>query len=145
MHVHRDLVLAQQLPVVGNGARFLLWGVLGIDIPQSVAIGEGFVLAHGGYGVVVYHGTSIGRNVIIYQGVTIGLKELRPDETVTPIVIEDGVVLCAGAKVLAPREGLTVRRGTVVGANAVLMESTGEDEVWAGIPARRVKSRHRSR
>jgi len=33
---------------------------------------------------------------------------------------------------------LRVGRGTVVGANAVLLESTGENELWAGVPARKV-------
>jgi serine O-acetyltransferase len=36
---------------------------------------------------------------------------------------------------------LRVGRGSVVGANAVLLESTGENEIWAGVPARRVGTR----
>ena len=57
------------------------------------------------------------------------------------IVIEDDVILCPGAKVLGKEGVLTVRRGTVVGANAVLLQSTGEDEIWAGVPARLVGKR----
>jgi len=38
---------------------------------------------------------------------------------------------------------LKVARGTVVGANAVLLESTGEEEIWAGVPAKRVGFRDR--
>jgi serine O-acetyltransferase len=34
-----------------------------------------------------------------------------------------------------------VRRGSVIGANAVLLESTGEYEIWAGIPAHCVGKR----
>ena len=35
------------------------------------------------------------------------------------------------------KEGiLRVRQGTVIGANSVLLESTGEDEIWVGIPAK---------
>jgi len=34
-----------------------------------------------------------------------------------------------------------VRRGTVVGANAVLLQSTGENEIWAGVPARCIGQR----
>jgi serine O-acetyltransferase len=32
--------------------------------------------------------------------------------------------------------GVTVRRATVIGANAVLLESAGNFEIWAGAPAR---------
>ena len=51
------------------------------------------------------------------------------------IVIEDDVILAPGAKILGKEGVLTVRRGSVVGANAVLLQSTGEGEVWVGIPA----------
>jgi serine O-acetyltransferase len=53
-------------------------------------------------------------------------------------VIEDDVIIGAGAVVLFSRGTLTVARGTIVGANAVLTRSTGENEIWAGVPARRV-------
>jgi serine O-acetyltransferase len=36
---------------------------------------------------------------------------------------------------------VTVGRGTVVGANAVLARSTGEWEIWAGSPAKCVGTR----
>jgi serine O-acetyltransferase len=40
------------------------------------------------------------------------------------------------------KEGvLRVGRGTVLGANAVLLESTGEGEVWAGLPAKKAGPR----
>jgi serine O-acetyltransferase len=54
------------------------------------------------------------------------------------VVIEDGAVLCSGARVVCKTGVLTVGRGTIVGANAVLTQSTGPNEIWAGVPARRV-------
>ena len=57
------------------------------------------------------------------------------------IVIEDDVILCPGAKVLCKQGVLRVGRGTVVGANAVLLQSTGENEIWAGGPARCIGQR----
>jgi serine O-acetyltransferase len=41
--------------------------------------------------------------------------------------------------VLAPHGGLTIGAGTTIGANSVLLESTGPDEVWVGVPAKRVR------
>jgi serine O-acetyltransferase len=52
------------------------------------------------------------------------------------IVVEDDVILSPGAKVLCKTGILRLARGTMVGANAVLLNSTGEGEIWAGIPAR---------
>jgi len=57
-------------------------------------------------------------------------------------VIEDDVILCPGAKVLCKEGVLRVGRGSVIGANAVLLQSTGENEIWAGMPAQCVGQRH---
>jgi serine O-acetyltransferase len=113
--------------------------LLGAEIPTGVPVGEGFELAHGGFGVVVHSRAVIGKHVKIYPGVTIGRADIyRPssESLFEAVIIEDDVILSPGAKVLCKERVLVVRRGTVVGANAVLLESTGENEIWAGIPAR---------
>jgi serine O-acetyltransferase len=94
--------------------------------------------------VVVHSKARIGKRVKIYPGVTLGRADIyRPasESRFEGIVIEDDVILAPGAKVLCKEGTLVVRRGTVVGANAVLLESTGEDEIWAGMPARCVGKR----
>jgi serine O-acetyltransferase len=118
--------------------------LFGTEIPTSVPVGEGFELAHGGFGVVVHSKSQIGKRVKIYPGVTLGRADIyRPasESRFEGIVIEDDVILAPGAKVLCKEGVLMVRRGTVVGANAVLLESTGENEIWAGMPARCVGKR----
>ncbi len=132
------LVYARNAPVIGKLAYYLL-KVLGIEIPPSVPIGEDFELAHGGFGVVIHSKTQIGSRVKLYPGVGIGRADIyRPSHqsAFEGVVIEDDVIISPGAKVLCKQGVLRVRRGTVVGANAVLLESTGEDEIWAGVPAR---------
>ena len=57
------------------------------------------------------------------------------------IVIEKGAVLCVGAKIICNKGILTVGKQTIIGANAVLTKSTGEDEIWAGVPAKFIKKR----
>lgn len=112
--------------------------LLGIEIPLPVQIGEDFELAHGGFGVVIHPRTRIGNRVKIYPGVTIGRADvyLPFDRSgFEGIVVEDNVILSPGSKVLCREGTLFVRRGTVVGANAVLLSSTGENEIWAGVPA----------
>ncbi len=133
------------MPVFGRLAYYLL-KLLGAEIPLSVRIGRDCLLVHGGFGVVVHPASEIGERVKMYPGVTLGRADIyRPAEEsrFEGIVIEDDVILAPGAKVLCREGVLRVRRGTVVGANAVLLESTGEGEIWAGVPATRVGQREK--
>jgi len=142
--VYTTLVYARGLPIFGRLAYYLL-KLLGAEIPRTVKIGSGFTLEHGGFGVVIHSKTVIGNGVKIYPGVTIGRADIyRPSHQsrFAGVVIEDDVILCPGARVLGKEGTLRVARGTVVGANAVLLTSTGEGEIWAGVPARRVGYRH---
>ncbi len=132
------LVYARQNRLPGRLA-YLALKLLGVEIPRTVSVGPGFELAHGGVGVVIHSKAAIGANVKIYPGVTVGRADiyLPSDQSAfESIIIEDDVILSPGCKVLCKSGILHVRRGSVIGANAVLLESTGEGEIWAGIPAR---------
>ena len=140
---YTSLVYARNSRLFGRMA-YLLLKLLGAEIPRSVRIGRDFLLNHGGFGVVIHPQTTIGDRVRIYPGVTLGRADVhRPAEqsAFAGLRVEDDVILGSGAKVLGSQGILTVGRGTILGANAVLLESTGEDEIWAGIPARRVGRR----
>lgn len=135
------LVRARSRRVLGPVAVGVL-RLYGADVPAAVSIGEDFMLHHRGLGVVIHHQTRIGDRVQVFQNVTIGKKDPTDSSYAFPGAdIEDDVVLGAGCQVLGGREGIRVGRGTMVGANAVLLTSTGEDEVWAGVPARRIGTR----
>ena len=140
---HTSLVYARNWPILGKLAYYLL-KLLGAEIPRSVQIGEGFQLEHGGFGVVIHSKTRIGKQVKVYPGVTVGRADIfRPMSAsrFEGVVIEDGAILCAGAKILCKEGVLIVGKGTVIGANAVLLQSTGEGELWAGLPAHCVGKR----
>jgi serine O-acetyltransferase len=137
------LLYARQTRLFGRLAYFLL-KLLGAEIPVSVPVGPGCLLEHGGFGIVVHSKARIGAGVRIYPGVTLGRADIyRPaaESQFAGIVVEDDVILSPGCKVLCKTGILRVGRGTVVGANAVLLESTGENEIWAGVPARCVGKR----
>jgi serine O-acetyltransferase len=137
------LVYARRWPLVGRLAYYAL-KLLGVEIPLSVEIGADFYLVHGGFGVVIHPQTSIGDRVKIYPGVTLGRADIHlPVErsAFEGIHIEDDVILSPGAKILCKEGLLRIGAGTVVGANAVLLHSTGEGESWAGIPAVKVGER----
>ncbi len=142
---HTSLVYARRLPLFGRLAYYLL-KILGAEVPRSVKIGRDVQLEHGGFGIVLHSKSTIGDRVKIYPGVTIGRADIyRPADQsrFTGVCIEDDVILCPGCKVLCKEGVLRVGRGSVIGANAVLLESTGEYEIWAGIPARKVGTRRR--
>ena len=78
----------------------------GIDIHPGATIGDGFFIDHG-TGVVIGETTTIGRDVKIYQHVTLGAKSFDVGEDGTPVKgikrhpdIGDSVVIYAGATVL---------------------------------------------
>ena len=137
------LVYLRRSAIFGRAA-YLLLKLLGVEIPRSVPIGRGFELAHGGVGVVIHSRSEIGNRVKIYPGVTLGRADIHRPMTESQfqgIIIEDDVILAPGARVLCKHGVLRVGRGSVIGANAVLLQSTGENEIWVGVPARCVGTR----
>ena len=142
--IYSQLVYGRKIPLLGGIAYFTL-KLLGVEIPRPVIVGDHLELAHGGFGVVIHPKTIIGKRVKIYPGVTLGRADIyRPaaQSSFKGIVVEDDVILCPGAKILCKEGILRIGRGSVVGANAVLLESTGENELWAGMPARCVGMRN---
>ena len=103
-----------------------------IYIFNDVVIGEGLKLPHP-TGIVIGKGTQIGNNVTIYQQVTIGGKNIGDTKAGRIAKIEDDVVIFSGAKILGDVE---IAQGTIIGANAVLLESTQKKGVYVGVPAK---------
>jgi serine O-acetyltransferase len=118
---------------------------IGPDIPTQVRIGRDLRIFHRGTGVVMFERVVIGDRVHLQHNVTLGRADVWEPEVPGDhplIVVGDDVWLGVGAVVLATAaKPVTIGRGTVVGANAVLTRSTGEWEIWAGAPARRIGSR----
>lgn len=139
MDLVNRLVNKRHLPIVRE-----LIALLGMEIPRDAQIGDNFRILHRGFGTVIHPNTVIGRDVTVFHGVTLGRADAwRPmsDSHMRGFSIGDGAVLCTGAKILCKSGTLSVGRGTIIAANAVLVESTGENEIWAGIPARKVGMR----
>ncbi|MFL0566940.1 hypothetical protein [Microbacterium sp. 179-I 1D1 NHS] len=118
----------------------------GIEFPREVMVGRDLRLVHRGMGTVIHPRTRIGDRVRIFHQVTIGRADGHvPAEKsgMERIDIGSDVVLFPGAKVLGGEGVTTVGQGTLVAANAVLTRSTGEWEVWGGVPARKIADRPR--
>ena len=134
---------AQRVPLIGRLASFAL-GLYGVEIPREVHVAASVRFAHKAFGTVVHPQTRIGENVTIYHRVTIARSNSWvPDPASRSAVVDvrQHAVLCPGSVVLFRHEDIVVGEGTVLGANSVLTCSTGDWEIWAGSPARRVGER----
>ncbi|MET0544534.1 MAG: serine O-acetyltransferase EpsC [Variovorax sp.] len=92
----------------------------GIDIHPGAQIGAGFFIDHG-TGVVIGETAVIGRNVRLYQAVTLGAKRFPTDSDghlkkglPRHPVLEDEVVIYAGATILGR---VTIGKGATIGGN----------------------------
>lgn len=135
------LVFLQKRRHLGSLVRQIL-KLMGTDIPpQVLQPGTGLVLPHGGK-VTVHAKARIGRNVTLMQNVTVGRADIWRDvHSSFGIEIRDDAVVCAGAIILAAQQVVVIGERAVIGANAVVTRSVGRNEIWAGIPARKIGTR----
>ncbi|HAP32852.1 MAG TPA: serine acetyltransferase [Firmicutes bacterium] len=102
----------------------------GIDIHPGADIGESFAIDHG-TGVVIGETAQIGKNVRIYQGVTLGALSLTKEECAQlrdrkrHPTIEDDVIIYAGATILGGNTVIGAR--SVIGGNIWITESVPSD------------------
>jgi len=104
--------------------------VFAVDIHPAVPIGSGVFIDHG-TGLVVGETAVIGDDVSILHEVTLGgTGKERGDRHPK---VRDGVLLCAGAKVLGNVE---IGRDAKVGAGSVVLHDVPPRATVAGVPAR---------
>jgi serine O-acetyltransferase len=102
----------------------------GIDIHPGAEIGESFVIDHG-TGVVIGETTVIGKNVRVYQGVTLGALSLPKDAgkrlrgKKRHPTIEDDVIIYSGATILGGDTVIGAR--SVIGGNVWITKSVPAD------------------
>jgi serine O-acetyltransferase len=128
--------MIRRIPVLPGLLTYLNIVLFGLEVSPRCEIGPGIFFPHPS-GTVI-GAWRIGSNVTIFQGVTLGARELdmrfdcrlRPD-------IGDNVVLGAGCKILG---GIHVGDGVTVGANSVVLDSIENDSTVVGVPARKVSA-----
>ena len=114
------------VPLLARLVAELAHGETGIDIHPGATIGPGFFIDHG-TGVVIGETALIGRNVRLYQAVTLGAKRFATDDDghlqkggARHPIVEDEVVIYAGATILGR---VTIGHGSTIGGNVWLTRS----------------------
>ena len=94
----------------------------GIDIHPGAQIGEYFMIDHG-TGIVIGETSVIGKNVKMYQGVTLGALSISKSQALQKRhpTIEDNVLIYSGATILGG--DTVIGAGSVIGGNVWLMQS----------------------
>ena len=103
--------------------------ITGIELPCEVKVGRRFTIEHFG-GIVVSGDASFGDDVIIRNGVTVGLRHTGVRGSPT---IGNRVDIGAGAKLLGPIE---IGDDVAIGANAVVIKDVPANSIAVGVPAR---------
>lgn len=101
----------------------------GIDLPCEAVVGRRLVIEHFG-GIVISGDTVLGDDVVLRNGVTIGLR--RTGIAGAP-VIGNRVDIGTGAKLLGP---IRIGDDVAIGANAVVLENVPANSIAVGVPAK---------
>lgn len=114
------------VPLIARMISEIAHSITGIEIHPGAQIKGSFFIDHG-TGVVIGETAIIGRNVRLYQAVTLGAKRFPMDENGALVkgnlrhpIVEDDVVIYAGATILGR---ITIGSGSTIGGNVWLTRS----------------------
>jgi serine O-acetyltransferase len=121
------------IPIVPRAIAYGARAVTGIEIHPGARIGDGFFIDHG-QGVVVGETAEIGKDVTLYQGVTLGGTGFATGKRHP--TVEDNVTIGSGAKLLGP---ITIGHGAKIGANSVVIHDVPPNSTVVGNPGHPVR------
>lgn len=119
-----------EVPLIPRILTEMAHSKVGIDIHPGATVGEKFFMDHG-TGIVIGGTSTIGNNVKLYQGVTLGAKSFPLDENGNPIkgiprhpIVEDNVVVYSGATILGR---IRIGKNSTIGGNVWLTKEVPEN------------------
>lgn len=118
---------------ISQFARFLT----GIEIHPGASIGRRFFIDHG-MGVVIGETATIGDDVTMYHGVTLGGTSF--EKGIRHPQVGNNVIIGAGAQLLGP---IKVGDGARIGSNAVVVSHVPQGATMVGVPAHAIEGRDR--
>lgn len=124
------------------GRRSYIYAGAEIRAPRNIVIGDDVIVGHrailDGRG-----GLTIGNNVNLSTGVWIWTLQHDPQSPTfaavgAPVCVESDAWLSCRTVILP---GVTISRGCVVAAGAVVTKTTTHFKIWGGVPAKEIGSR----
>ncbi|MBI9054679.1 MAG: hypothetical protein JEY96_12725 [Bacteroidales bacterium] len=111
-----------------------------VELNPINKIGYGLILPHP-YNIIVGYGSTIGKNATLYNGVTLGAKNMLKFDKNKILenrypTIENNVIVFSGAKLIG---NIKIGKNSIIGANSVVLSSFNENSVIIGIPAKNLK------
>ncbi len=103
--------------------------ITGIELPCEAKVGRRFTIEHFG-DIIVSGDAAFGDDVIIRNGVTVGLRHTGVRGSPT---IGNRVDIGTGAKLLGP---IHIGDDVAIGANAVVLKDVPANSIAVGVPAR---------
>ena len=117
-----------KVPIMPRMMSEYVHGITGIDIHPGATIGESFYIDHG-TGIVIGETSIIGKEVKIYQGVTLGGIQVSKDlaSTKRHPTIDDNVTIYANATILGG--DIVIGANSTIGANVWITHSVPENSL----------------
>lgn len=131
--VNHFLHTTLRIPFIPRFIAQLVRWFTGVEIHPGAKIGPGFFIDHG-MGVVIGETSEIGRDVTLYQGVTLGGTGLERGKRHP--TLGDHVVVGVGAKILG---NIRIGNNVKVGGGSVVIHSVPDHCTVVGVPAEIVR------
>lgn len=135
-HRFANYLYHKKIPLIPRMISHISRFFTGIEIHPGATIGRRFFIDHG-MGVVIGETTVIGRDVLIYQGVTLG--GTGKEHGKRHPTVSNNVVIGAGAKVLG---NIMIGANVRIGAGSVVVDNVPPHSTVVGIPGRVVIQRY---
>ena len=117
-----------RIPVIPRFLAQIVRFFTGVEIHPGATIGPGFFIDNG-MGVVIGETARVGKNVTLYQGVTLGGTGIERGKRHP--TLGDNVVVGAGAKVLG---NIQIGNNVRIGAGSVVVRSVPDNSTVVGVP-----------
>lgn len=129
--------------VIGRQQKTIFWVEGDLIIGNNVGISATAIICN--HKISIGNNVTIGGNTVIYDTDFHNIDPLiRNDKTIDkqsaiklPVLIEDNVFIGAHATIL---KGVTIGKNSVIGACSVVSKSVPANEIWAGNPAKYIKT-----
>ena len=135
-HRFANYLYYKKIPLIPRMISHISRFFTGIEIHPGATIGRRFFIDHG-MGVVIGETAVIGRDVLIYQGVTLG--GTGKEHGKRHPTVSNNVVIGAGAKVLG---NIIIGANVRIGAGSVVVDNVPPHSTVVGIPGRVVIQRY---